>query len=405
MKVLGNIAYIAGRDYVHEWRLSLCAVLALAAVLAPLLVLLGLKHGVMSTLIERLAREPRNRELLPAGGHRFAPAWFAALAMRPEVAFVIPRTRQIAGTLDLRRPDLGRSLTVELLPTAPGDPLLPVGVAPPSEPLQLLVSQSAAEKLQLRAGDRLPAAVSRSHGSRLEYAPLTVTVNTVLPLTAFGRDAAFVRLDLLEAVEDYRDGFAVARFGWPGQPAAADPPERRYPAFRLYARSLDEVAPLRDHLLSQGIEVETQAAAIAQIQTLNRNLTAIFALIAALSAVGYASALGINVLAAIERKRRELSILRLLGLPGRGLVWFPLLQALLTAGFGLALAGLAYTLASATINHWFADQVLPGEMVCRLRIEHGLYTAAATLLIMLLAASVGGWRAARIEPAEGLRDG
>ena len=110
--------------------------------------------------------------------------------------------------------------------------------------------------------------------------------------------------------------------------------DRRYPAFRLYARSLDEVAPLRDHLLSQGIEVETQAAAIAQIQTLNRNLTAIFALIAGLSAVGYASALGINVLAAIERKRRELSILRLLGLPGRGLVWFPLLQALLTAGFG-----------------------------------------------------------------------
>ncbi|HRD48479.1 MAG: ABC transporter permease [Candidatus Competibacter sp.] len=405
MKVFGNIAHIAGRDYAHEWRLSLCAVLALAAVLAPLLVLLGLKHGVMSTLIERLAREPRNRELLPVGGHRFAPAWFTTLATRPEVAFVIPRTRQIAGTLDLRRPDLGRSLTVELLPTASGDPLLPVGVAPPSEPLQLLISQSAAEKLQLRVGDQLPAAVSRSHGSRLEYASLTVTVGTVLPLTAFGRDAAFVQLDLLEAVEDYRDGFAVERFGWPGQPAATDPPERRYPAFRLYARSLEEVAPLRDHLLSQGIEVETQAAAIAQVQALNRNLTAIFALIATLSAAGYACALGINVLAAIERKRRELSILRLLGLPGRGLVWFPLLQALLTAGFGLILAGLAYTLAGATINHWFADQVEPGEMVCRLRIEHGLYAAAATVLIMLLAASVGGWRAARIEPAEGLRDG
>jgi len=184
MKVFGNIAHIAGRDYAHEWRLSLCAVLALAAVLAPLLVLLGLKHGVMSTLIERLAREPRNRELLPVGGHRFAPAWFTTLATRPEVAFVIPRTRQIAGTLDLRRPDLGRSLTVELLPTASGDPLLPVGVAPPSEPLQLLISQSAAEKLQLRVGDQLPAAVSRSHGSRLEYAPLTVTVSAVLPLAA-----------------------------------------------------------------------------------------------------------------------------------------------------------------------------------------------------------------------------
>ncbi len=125
MKWLGNVAHLAWRDYVHEWRLSLCAVLALAAVLAPLLVLLGLKHGVVSTLIERLAKEPRNRELLPIGSQRFTGNWFETLRERPEVAFIIPRTRQIAGTLELRRPDLGRSVTVELLPTAPGDPLLP----------------------------------------------------------------------------------------------------------------------------------------------------------------------------------------------------------------------------------------------------------------------------------------
>ncbi len=404
MKVLGNIAQIAGRDYAYEWRLSLCAVLALAAVLAPLLVLLGLKNGVMSTLIERLEREPRNRELLPAGGNRFAPDWFATLAAQANVAFIIPRTRQIAGTLDLRRPDLGRSLTVELVPTASGDPLLPTGVAPPSTSLQLLLSQSAAEKLQVRAGDSLPAAVSRSDGNRLEYAPLAVTVSAVLPLAAFERDAALVQLDLLEAVEAYRDGFAVARFGWPGQLPPTDAPERRYPAFRLYARTLDDVVPLRDQLFRQGIEVETQAAAIAQIQALNRNLTAIFVLIAVLSAVGYACALGINVLAAIERKRRELSILRLLGLPGRGLMWFPLVQALLTAGLGLITAGLAYAVASATVNHWFADQVQAGEAVCRLQIAHGLYAAIATTIIMLFAASIGGWRAARIEPAEGLRD-
>ena len=405
MRLIGQVAHIAGRDYAYEWRLSLCAVLALAAVLAPLLLLLGLKHGVMSTLIERLAREPRNRELLPVGGNRLDLAWFAALNRRPEVAFVIPRTRQIAGTLDLRRAEQGRSLTVELLPTAPGDPLLPAGVTPPANPLQLLVTQSVAEKLQLQRGDQLSAAVSRSHGNRLEYATLTVTISAVLPLTASGRDAALARLELLEAMEDYRDGFAVDRLGWPGQPLATDQPERRYPAFRLYARTLDAVAPLRDHLLNQGIEVETQAAAIAQIQALNRNLTAIFTLIASLSALGYGCALGINVLATMERKRREFSILRLLGLPGRGLLWFPLLQALLTTGLGLMVAGLAYALASATINHWFADQVEAGEAVCRLQVEHGGYAVAATLLIMLLAARIGGWRASQIEPAEGLRDG
>ena len=51
MKVLGNIAYLAGRDYAHEWRLSLSAALALAAVPAPLMVMQGLKHGGLSTLM------------------------------------------------------------------------------------------------------------------------------------------------------------------------------------------------------------------------------------------------------------------------------------------------------------------------------------------------------------------
>ncbi|MDG4561881.1 MAG: ABC transporter permease [Candidatus Competibacter sp.] len=405
MKLIGHVAHVAWRDYAREWHLSLCAALALAAVLAPLLVLLGLKHGVVSTLIERLAREPRNRELLPIGGNRFALDWFENLAARPEVAFVIPRTRQIAGTLDLRRSDLGRSLTVELLPTALGDPLLPEGVSPPGESLHVLVTQSVAEKLQLRGGERLPAVVSRSHAERLEYAQLSVTVIAVLPLAAFGRDAAFATLDLLEAVEDYRDGFAVERFGWPGPTVPAGAPKRRYPAFRLYARGLDEVAPLRDYLRAQGVEVETQAAEIAQIQALNRNLTVIFAIIAGLSAVGYACALGINVLAAVERKRRDLSILRLLGLPGRGLILFPLIQALLTAAFGIIVAWLAYILASITINHQFADQVQAGEAVCQLAVWHWLCAATATAIIMLLAASVGGWRASLIEPAEGLRDG
>jgi len=403
MKWLDNVAWLAWRDYIHEWRLSLCAVLALAAVLAPLLVLLGLKHGVVSTLIERLAKEPRNRELLPVGSQRFTLNWFDALRGRPEVAFVIPRTRQIAGTLELRRPDLGRSVTVELLPTAPGDPLLPKELSPPTTG-QLLVTQSVAEKLQLRGGESLPAAVSRSDHGRMEYVQITVTINTVLPLAAFGRDAAFARLDLLEAVEDYRDGFAVERFGWPGRPVPADLPERRYPAFRLYAGTLDQVAPLRDILRNQGIEVETQAVAIAQIQALNRNLTVVFVIIAVLSATGYACSLGVNVLAAVERKRRELSILRLLGLPGRGLVGFPLMQALFTASFGVIIAGIAYLLAHAVINQRFADQVQAGETVCRLTVGQGAAAATATVLTMLLAASAGGWRAARIEPAEGLRD-
>ena len=46
------IAGLAWQDYRREARLSACAVLALVAVIAPLLVLFGLKYGLVGSLTE-----------------------------------------------------------------------------------------------------------------------------------------------------------------------------------------------------------------------------------------------------------------------------------------------------------------------------------------------------------------
>lgn len=92
------VASLAWQDYRSDWRLSACAVLALVAVLVPLLVLFGLKFGLVGSLTERLQRDPGVREIIPLGGARFDAAYVAALAARPDVAFAVPRTRQIAAS-------------------------------------------------------------------------------------------------------------------------------------------------------------------------------------------------------------------------------------------------------------------------------------------------------------------
>ena len=48
------IAGLAWQDYRNDARLSACSVLALVAVIAPLLVLFGLKFGLVGSLTERL---------------------------------------------------------------------------------------------------------------------------------------------------------------------------------------------------------------------------------------------------------------------------------------------------------------------------------------------------------------
>lgn len=64
-RTYGTVRFLALADLRHEWLLNLCMVLALAAVLTPLLLLLGLKNGVVETMRERLVQDPIYRELKP----------------------------------------------------------------------------------------------------------------------------------------------------------------------------------------------------------------------------------------------------------------------------------------------------------------------------------------------------
>ncbi|YCH21693.1 ABC transporter permease [Pseudomonas sp. D1-3] len=394
---LALFARLAWQDYRCDARLSWCAILALAAVIAPLLVLFGLKFGLVTTLTERLERDPAVREIIPLGGARFNLQSIEALALREDVGFVIPRTRQIAATAELQGP--GQTLTVEMLPTAEGDPLL--GSLPaPFDARSVLLSQSAAEKLGLSAGDELRASFGRSVAGQPQVAQARLQVQAVLPVAAFSRDALFTSLSLLEAAEDYRDGLAVPSFGWLGEQPEAQR-ERVYPSFRLYARDLDGVESLRQYFQESRQAVATQAEAVAQVRALSRNLAWVFWSVACLSLAGAFAALAAGTLGAVARKRHELAVLRLLGFPAVALVAFVVLQALYTGIASLLLSALLYGLAASGLNLLF--QSAPGEYACRLLLSHYLLAAAATLLCCVLAAAAGGWRAAHLQASEGLR--
>ncbi|HEY5739358.1 MAG TPA: peptide ABC transporter permease, partial [Gammaproteobacteria bacterium] len=61
MTQLTNIVRLSFRDYSHEWRMSGCFVLALASVLAPMMILFGLKFGIVSSMVQELVENPDNR--------------------------------------------------------------------------------------------------------------------------------------------------------------------------------------------------------------------------------------------------------------------------------------------------------------------------------------------------------
>ena len=401
---LPQVVWLAYRDFLHERRISVCFVLALMAVLAPLLVLFGLKFGLIDTVTQRLVESPHNREIVGVGSGRFDASWFRGTAAWPQVAFVMPNTRRIAASFALlRNPATGARLRgVQMIPTGAQDPLLADLPVKPVRHDQVILSQSAARKLGLDVGSLVEGHVERRRNDRAEGVVVPLKVIAIARESALASEGAFVTLDLLVATEDYRDGLAVTKFGWQGDEPPAAP--RYYPRFRLYARSIYDVADLRERLMDRGIEVRTKASEIESMQSLDRNLGRVFWLIAAISGVGFLTSLGANLLANVDRKQRELSMLRLIGFPTWSVVLLPLVQAGLIAVLGTAVAVLAYFAVSGVLNGLFAASLRTDELICRLLPQHFAVAVVATLVCAVAASGWAGYRASRIDPAEGIRD-
>jgi putative ABC transport system permease protein len=398
-----SIARLALADVVHEWRLSLCSILAITVVLAPLLLLFGLRYGVVHNLRQRLASEPANLEIKHFGEDGFDAAWFDTVAALPWVGFVVPRTRFSHTDLLLDNPEShdAEPVEVSLIPSGEGDPVLVRAGAPAPTGEQVVLSSDAAAKLRVSVDGRLRATVGRSSGERRERVRLDLRVSAVLPLAAARGTLAYVAVPLLVAIEDYREWQAVPRFGWSGRPPVDD----TMASFRLYARSIDDVEPLRRWLRDRHLDVESAADRIAAVKRIDRDLGTLFAVLLLLAIVGYVLSLALNLLANVARKHRELAILRLVGFTTRDLMFFPLVQGLLAGGVGSVLAIVVFLVVQPILDSLFADALEASDHLARLEPEHAGIAVVGSLLLAAASAVAASWRAVRVFPARSLRDG
>jgi putative ABC transport system permease protein len=402
MRFLASLLRLAGHSLIFDWRLTLCQFFGLIAVLVPLLLVLGLKHGAIQGLVDKLNADPRNLEIMILGNHTLRPAWFEAIAAAPETAFVIPVTRALSSTVNLAVDAPGGKLLrgVQLLPTAGNDPLLQ-GLPIPTQAEDIVLSHSAAEALGAKAGDKLRGFVNRRLNGVEEIGNRMLNVLAVAPASVTAQDIAFVTLGFLVGTEDYRDGVVADLQTAVGENPV--PAARSYASARLYARSLMDVAPLAA-LAGQGdIVVRTKAREIATVQLLDRALTLVATIIVSLGAIGAGLSIAANQWANVERQRRDISILRLLGMHRFQVLFLPVLQSVTIAIGGTGVSIMLFIAASAAVNDLFSVTGLGDDQICRLEISHFLWFGAATLVVAGVAAVLGGMNVVKIDPSEGLR--
>ncbi|MDR0828436.1 MAG: ABC transporter permease [Desulfovibrio sp.] len=407
MRYFALIIKLASRDWRHELTLSLCAVLAMASMLTPLLVLYGTRAGLVETLRANLLQDPSALIIIPAGssGSGYSEELFSLLRTRADVRFIIARTRDVAAEMQFVGTN-GSFVPLTLEPTAPGDPLLehhkqsvPEDVLPGGE---MVLSAGAARKLEATVGDKLQGRLGRKRPDGiLEMQVLDATVKGILAPEAIASDSAFFPLSVLEDIQDYRDYVAVPRRNFSGDPR----PDaiRRYESFRLYARNLDDIEVLDELLRERHIEVITKARDIADIRKIDLALTQLLLIVALAVGTGFVAFTMSSALAAVRRKDKMLGMLRLLGFPRYALLLYPLQQVLLTGLWGALVAWGGAKCVAVGIDAIFSAQ-LAGGGICVVRAEHFGVSLALSLALSIAAAFYPALKAANIEPALVVRD-
>jgi putative ABC transport system permease protein len=204
-------------DLIHNWVVSLCLVFTLAAALSPVLILKGLKHGFVQSMVDDLSNDPLIRQVSPVNllSVSKSPEWFQELESRTDVETAIPIYTTMIGLEDEH--GTIRIDSVEMEISHPQDPLLiHNNCSAPSSPDEIVLSEPMAKALKAKQGDHLTLRVMRRAGSGAEVAATPVVVAGVAPARTRGKQVVWAAMQLVEEIEAYKSGEQVARVRWAG---------------------------------------------------------------------------------------------------------------------------------------------------------------------------------------------
>jgi len=250
--------------------------------------------------------------------------------------------------------------------------------------------------------------IARQRGGVTERLSVPLNVQGILEARAFSRPGALITLDLLTMLEDFRDGAQAPSpgvYAFDGSELAVTPVAReQYPRARLYASSLDDVQTVSFMLQQQGIETMSRLSEIQAVQAIDRLMGLVFSVIAWLGVIGCLASLMGAFAANIDRKRKDLALLRLMGYGRATLLGYVLMQACVIALTGFVIGAVLYLAGSQTFNVLLGQTLPQGEYVTRLDPSHWLAGIGLSLLVALLVSGFGGWLAMRVQASESLRD-
>ena len=389
-------------DLWYDKKVSFCIIASVISVITPLLLLFSLKYGVVSQLRQQLLNDPQNLEVKIVGNLHLDDAMFDWISKQPETAFVIPLTRSLNTQADLMKDSSHFVGNAEIIPTASGDPLTNDLPTIDNEN-KVLLSALSAEKMQVTVGSRIKLIITRQLDGKFEKGVTELDVIGIIPENRYSRTAAFVSLNLLIAMENFYDGYQSDLFATDA--GKLNPPNHTlFARARIYANSLDSVAPLSFKLREKHIETRTQSNAIENIKAIDRVFSFIFSVIAITAGFGCILSFTGSFLSNIERKRKDIAFMCLLGFQSKNIMLYLINQAVILCCLAFFVSIILFLLGNHAFNSVLGKNLISQPIVSRLQFYHLVVAFMLTMLIACIVVVIGGQRAIKIQPAESLRE-
>jgi putative ABC transport system permease protein len=394
------IVWLAWRDLLRERFFLLANTAIMVGILVPLLVLFGVKNGVYNALIGEMLADPANLQIDTAGNASFSDADIAPLRLWPEVGFVTPKVRGQFDFVNTRALDGRRIRPALMIPSGLGDPTLPQGMTLAAN--EVALSAQLAAQLDLKPGGKMQIITQAE--DRPRQLVLEANVIAILDQRAVPGRAVLAPFATLDLIEAFYDSYSLPDHGITGTRDLATR-VATYEGVRLYARRLEDLAALQARVEAHlGISTSARTRDVEALLGLGRKLNLALGLTAGLAALGLGGALVLGFWSDVARKKPVLAAIALLGVPGRELALFPVVQALITAVLGLSVSFLLYALAGQGAAAMFGQGLPDGAALAVISPAQGLAICASVLGLVIAAAAVAGWSAQRLDPAHVLRE-
>ncbi|MBO6838422.1 MAG: hypothetical protein JJ878_13380 [Alphaproteobacteria bacterium] len=393
---------LAFKDLRHDGLHFFCATILIAAILGPMLVLLGIKIGAVSALFSDMRGLPDNRAVFIQGNHQFTPADIESVRAWPEVAFaegqnIVTTTGTI---LLVAYPNGGRSISGGYGTTGPGDPLTDAG-ADLSDG-GVILSEAFARRLQVAEEGMVALILERGAPTRARIErPLRVA--EILPKERISGNFALLPAETVSQIEAYALGYQIPNWDVTDG-APLDERVNRFEKIRLYARSLEDL-PRLTTLIENRFNVQTSSRTneVQAILQLEGSLDATFAFLSGTAMIGLVVVLSAHFWSAVRRKKQTWSMLALIGLPPLSLALIPVVQAVIVSVLGFLFAIGLYAAAVTTISAWFAGMLNTDQQIAVLPVPVAAVAGAVVLAASIAASALAAVTVLKTDPAEVIR--